>query len=81
MGLDDLSPSALSAAMRGGTDGWGWRASIDHVRYMEPVEPRSHRRCHCGCGKRAAYAGKSNGIALSMGCELSIRRWVRNPMA
>lgn len=77
--LAKLPPTALSAAMRGGTAGWGQRASaVEHVRYAEPVRPQSRRRCHCGCRRRATHAGKANGVALTMGCELRIARWVRD---
>src|SRR6266852_905611 len=78
--LNKLSSAALSAAMRGGTTGWGQYASeIDHIRYIEPVLPRSRRRCHCGCKRRATHVGKANGIALTLGCELAMRRWIRLP--
>jgi hypothetical protein len=79
MDLKDLSSAALSAAMRGGTDGWGRHGSAyGHVRYLEPVDGRSRRRCHCGCGRRATHRGKANGVALITGCELSMQRWCRN---
>lgn len=76
--INRLSPAALSAAMRGGTAGWGQRASAtEHVRYVEPIAPRSRRRCYCGCGRRATHSGYANGISLIDGCELSMRRWAR----
>ena len=78
MKLNDLSPAALKAALTGGTAGWGsWGSSNAHVRYMESIESKSRRRCHCGCKKRAAYIGMANGVALITGCELSIRRWIK----
>jgi hypothetical protein len=82
-GMDDLSklsPSALSAAMRGGINGWGQCASSErHVRYAEPVDSRSRRRCHCGCNRRASHRCMANGMSLGSGCELWVARWVRNP--
>jgi hypothetical protein len=76
MRLNDLSQAALSAAMRGGTEAWGqWASATEHVRYIEPVSPRSRHRCSCGCGGRATHLGKANGIALMLGCELKARRW------
>ena len=79
--LKKLSPAALSAAMRGGTDAWGsWASSNEHVRYAEPIPKeywRRRRKCRCGCGKKATHNGKANGIALTDGCELSMARWVR----
>lgn len=77
--LSKLSAAALSAAMRGGTAGWGeWGSSRDHVLYAQPIDPKSRRRCSCGCKRRATHLGMANGICLISGCELSIARWVRN---
>ena len=76
--LNNLSPTALSAAMRGGTTAWGqYGSSIDHVRYAELAPSKSRRRCHCGCKRRATHSGMANGVALTMGCELLMARWVR----
>jgi hypothetical protein len=80
--LTKLSPTALKAAMNGGTAGWGQIASAnDHVRYMDPW-PEGRRkgrcRCPCGCGKLITHVGKANGLALMDGCELRVARWVRN---
>jgi hypothetical protein len=80
--LSKLSPAALSAAMRGGTADWGIVASSkDHVRYLGTVSGRSRRRCHCGCGTRATHLGMANGIALMSGCEMRVRRWVKEQEA
>lgn len=82
MSMNTLSPAALSAALRGGTEEWGIRASASHhVLYMEPVAPRSRRRCQCGCKSRATHRGMANGITLIQGCEWSMRRWVRGGFA
>jgi hypothetical protein len=76
--LNSLSPNALAAALRGGTAAWGqWGSAADHVRYTEPVPPRSRRRCHCGCKRRATHVGKANGVALTEGCLLAMARWVK----
>jgi hypothetical protein len=75
--LSKLSPKARSAAMRGGTEGWGVFASVNDVRYSEPVNPRSRRRCYCGCKQRATHKGMANGICLTTACELGIQRWVK----
>lgn len=62
-----------------GAHAWGQRGSAtEHIRYMEPVPPRSRRRCRCGCKRRATHAGRANGVTLTMGCELSIARWVKH---
>lgn len=77
MDLNGMSKVARSAAMRGGTEGWGRIGSVDHVRYAEPVQPKSRRRCHCGCKRRATHHGMANGMALTTACELAIRRWIK----
>jgi hypothetical protein len=77
--LNKLSKAALSAAMKGGTEGWGQYADASsHVRYCEPDKVRGRkRRCSCGCGGPATHVGIANGLALAGGCELSMRRWVK----
>ena len=78
MDINKMPPAARSAAMRGGTDGWGQVGSAaDHVRYALPVLGRSRRRCSCGCGRRATHRGMANGVCLTTACELAIRRWVK----
>lgn len=59
--------------------GWGEVASADGDRYMSSVKSGRLRRCHCGCGGKATHTGSSNGLALMSGCEMSVRRWVRDP--
>lgn len=74
--LNQLHKNALSAAMRGGTEGWGVHAdSTKHIRYSIPVSSR--RRCHCGCKRRATHLGCCNGLGMITGCELRIARWVK----
>ncbi len=74
--LSKLSPQALSAAMRGGTDSWGtWGNAFEHIRYSEPL--KSRRLCHCGCRKRQTHIGKCNGVGLIWGCEMYVARWVK----
>ena len=78
--LSDLSKSAQSAAMRGGTAGWGKFGSAQaHIRYSEkkPARPGRRRTCYCGCNGPATHAGMANGVALTSACELGIARWVR----
>lgn len=77
--LNDLAPNELSAAMRGGTEAWGEIGSSErHVRYALPQLPKKRRKCSCGCGQRAIHRGLANGMCLTDGCELRIRRWVRD---
>ena len=81
--LNDLSPEALKAAMEGGSDAWGqWGSAVDHKRYAQPIKDRRRaRKCHCGCEKRSTHLGKANGVCLMSGCELQVRRWVRDPQS
>jgi hypothetical protein len=82
--LSKLTPAALQAAMRGGTDGWGQRGSmVDHVLYVEPQDARRghYRKCRCGCGRRAKFRLMANGVCMMEGCELSMRRRAKNPLA
>jgi hypothetical protein len=74
--INKLDKNARAAAMKGGTEAWGqWGSAADHVRYAQPI--KSRRKCHCGCGQRKTHAGMANGMALTSGCELAIRRWVK----
>lgn len=78
--LSDLSKSALSAAMRGGTEAWGrMGSSRQHIRYSEALERRPGRRkkCWCGCGGARTHRGMANGVALTSACQLGIARWVK----
>lgn len=62
--------------------GWGEYANSEvHRRYSEEVEPKSRRRCHCGCKRRATHRGMANGMCLTSGCELYVARWVRDGSA
>lgn len=41
--------------------------------------PRMRRCCPCGCGRTSTHGGLgTNGVALMWGCELRVRRWVRD---
>lgn len=53
-----------------------WGSATEHRRYIEPVELNARRQCRCGCKQRASHRGMANGVCLTMGCELSMRRWV-----
>ncbi len=55
-----------------------WGSAEHHQRYRQQVDASSRRRCHCGCKSRATHLGMANGVALTMGCEFFIRRWVRD---
>lgn len=75
--LNKLNPQALGAAMKSGTAGWGVIGSAnEHTRYLQAI--KSRRKCFCGCGNRKTHAGMANGVALISGCELRVRRWIRD---
>lgn len=78
MKLNELSPAALKAAMKGGTHAWGQRASIfEHIMYVEPARARrgQYRKCRCGCDGKAKFSAKANGIAMATGCEISMQKF------
>jgi len=35
-------------------------------------------RCRCGCKRRATHIGLADGFGMMSGCELTVRRWVRD---
>lgn len=55
-----------------------WGSATQHRRYMQAAPKRSRRHCFCGCKRRATHLGMANGVCLLMGCELRVRRWVRD---
>lgn len=77
--LNTLQPSALRAAMKGGTSAWGVVGSTtEHVRYSVPLPKiKARRQCGCGCEGKATHVGMANGLGLTRGCQLSMARWVR----
>lgn len=81
MKLNDLSPEALKAAMESGTEGWGRWGGMDHHKcYMQKqtyTGRKGRRMCPCGCRKMETHSGMANGVALTAGCELYVRRWLR----
>jgi hypothetical protein len=76
--LNALSPQALGAAMKTGADQWGlWGSASVHALYVEGAQGVSRRLCRCGCRRRVSHRAGANGMTLAMGCELSMRRWVK----
>lgn len=81
MNLNKLSLAALKAAMEGGMEAWGQHGSItQHRVYIEPQDARRghYRKCHCGCGAKAKFRLMANGVCMTEGCELSLRRRARS---
>lgn len=81
--LNDLSPAALAAAMKGGTSTWGeWGSVAHHALYVELRHSATRRRlCRCGCRKWSTHVTAANGVCLATGCELSMRRWAKEMTA
>lgn len=78
MDLNKLSPPALAAVMKGGTDGWGqWGSMRDHAAYVQPISGPRRRMCRCGCRKRSTHGVFANGIIMASGCELDARRFLK----
>lgn len=74
-----LRRETTRARLAGLIDADGVRyGSVNGHRTMIEAPSSSRRRCHCGCGRRATHTGLGDGLALTMGCELSMRRWVRD---
>jgi hypothetical protein len=75
----DISPAEARARLEGGASFGAYGSAMEHRRYVEPMPSRfrNRRRCHCGCGGKSSHAGMANGLCLTSGCELSMRRWVR----
>lgn len=65
------------AAGKIGADGTRW-GSANGSRSMVSAPSRSRRRCGCGCKGRATHVGLGDGMALMGGCEMRVRRWVRD---
>jgi len=49
-----------------------------HKRSMKTTLPWSLVRCRCGCKRRATHIGLADGFGMMSGCELTVRRWVRD---
>ncbi len=60
-----------------GQTGWGVVASAATHRRYAVQAPDRRRKCSCGCGGRLTHYGHANGLALTGGCELRVRRWVK----
>ncbi|MEY9521014.1 hypothetical protein ABIF70_002155 [Bradyrhizobium japonicum] len=55
---------------------WGqWASAAEHRRYMQPIKRRG--KCWC-CKQRITHGGFANGIILVDGCELLVRRWLKD---
>jgi hypothetical protein len=75
-GRIELRERARAAAV--GQDGWGSHGSAaEHLRFMVRNK-KMRRRCGCGCEKTSTHVGCVNGLGMMSGCELSVRRWVRD---
>ena len=43
--------------------------------------PNKRCKCYCGYGGRETHIGLGDGAGMMSGCELSVRRWVRDGSA
>jgi hypothetical protein len=43
--------------------------------------PNKRRECCCGCNGRLTHIGLGDGAGMMSGCELTVRRWVRDGAA
>lgn len=79
MGEQEEARERVRASLVGHAEWGSWGSAREHIRYARPIVGRRGRRnCGCGCGGRSTHAGCANGLALMSGCELSVRRWVRD---
>jgi hypothetical protein len=79
--MDEAEKLRAAAA---GQPEWGTMADASTMgRYMKlyPGRYRNRRRCHCGCGGKQSHGGYVNGLAMTGGCEWSMRIWVRDGYA
>lgn len=74
----DHEAERIRAVANGLIEGGFRRGSAEGHRTFGAAAPTSRRRCSCGCGSRASFVGYGDGVALMMGCEISVRRWVRD---
>jgi hypothetical protein len=83
--VDETAAEWQQARIRAAAKGaaWGGRvASIeDHEVVVLPIHAHArwwHRkRCWCGCRQWDTHSAVANGLAMSSGCELAMRRLVR----
>jgi hypothetical protein len=73
------SPAEVRARLYSPGEYGRYGSAIEHQRYIQRTSKPSRRRCGCGCNGRVTHAGMANGLCLTSGCELSMRRWVRDP--
>jgi hypothetical protein len=55
-------------------------AYISELKSDRSMKQRQNKRnkCYCGCFGRATHIGLGQGAAMISGCELTVRRWVRD---
>lgn len=55
-----------------------YASATEHDRSIKKLPSTSRKRCNCGCDMRATHLGLANDCGMTIGCELSIRRWKRD---
>ena len=79
MSAEQPCPGEVRARLAHGS-AWGtYGSAADPYRYVKllPGRFRNRRRSPCGCGGKASHVGMSNGLAMTSGCEMSMRRWMK----
>jgi hypothetical protein len=77
--MDDEQQHRLKA-QAAGQPAWGTIANAQTMqRYTKllPGRYRNRRKCPWGCGGKQSHGGYVNGLAMTGGCEWSMRRWVK----
>jgi len=74
---DTLRRETVRAQLAGKIQGGFRHGSVDGHRSMIEKPKTARRRCSC-CGNRETHTGLGDGLALMGGCELRVRRWVRD---
>lgn len=77
--MTEPTPARLRAraASPGGWELAGNAATDPRHMELMPGRIRNRSRCGCGCKGKASHTGFANGLAMTSGCEWSMRLWVR----
>jgi len=55
-----------------------YTSKLKEHRDLIKVKPTSRTRCSCGCKGISTHIGTGQGAGMTSGCELFVRRWVRD---
>ncbi|MEV6432612.1 hypothetical protein [Nocardia sp. NPDC051463] len=73
---------ARTRATAAGQTAYGRIGSVDdHIVDVLPINAHvrwwHRRRCFCGCGQWSTHSLVANGLAMSSGCEIQMRRFAK----